>query len=213
MRSFRPVRGNPWPHHMMITVNDDPHELLDLLWVREAWRLEPVGDDLPPALARSPHPVDAAMRANAPIDTWRAAWPELWHAALRHCDAPPSEDTLRRLGSHDLDPAERRRMLHDVIGPTWKAQVGTSTFTADRGKWQHELTEERMRRVMRPLDTQPERIALDALVPAWQAGLTTVVEIPCRGTFTRVIGRHTLLVTAETRADPDRYRPALLRFA
>jgi hypothetical protein len=39
--------------------------------------------------------------------------------------------------------------------------------------------------------------------------LTTIVQIPCRDTFTRVIGPHTLLVSAEARAVPDSYRSAL----
>lgn len=70
-------------------------------------------------------------------------------------------------------------------------------------------------RVGRPpvgLDAQPERVALDALIDAWGCGLTTIVEMPCRGTFTRRIGAHAILVTAETRADPVRYRAALHEF-
>ena len=39
--------------------------------------------------------------------------------------------------------------------------------------------------------------------------LTTIVQIPCRDTFTRVIGPHTLLFSAEARAVPDSYRSAL----
>jgi hypothetical protein len=62
------------------------------------------------------------------------------------------------------------------------------------------------------LNEQPERVALDALISAWQSGLTKIVEIPCHGTFTRVVGTHALLVTAETRADAARYRKALAEF-
>ena len=44
------------------------------------------------------------------------------------------------------------------------------------------------------------------------SGLHQVVVIPCIGSFTRVIGWHTLLITAETRDDPRRYRKALVLF-
>jgi hypothetical protein len=63
------------------------------------------------------------------------------------------------------------------------------------------------------LEERPERAALDALIPAWRRGLTKIVEIPCEGTYTRRIGEHTLLVTAETRADTARYGAALASFA
>ena len=43
--------GNLWPHDMLITVEDDPHVLVDLLWIRETWNLHPLGDDLPPSLS------------------------------------------------------------------------------------------------------------------------------------------------------------------
>jgi hypothetical protein len=50
------------------------------------------------------------------------------------------------------------------------------------------------------------------VIPAWKAGLMKIVEIPCRGTFTRRSSPNALLVTAETRADDERYRQALSLF-
>ena len=50
MRSSGPLPGNPWPHDMVITVEDDLQPLLDLLWIREAWNLSQVGVALPPLL-------------------------------------------------------------------------------------------------------------------------------------------------------------------
>ena len=51
MRSSVPIPGNPWPHDMLITVEDNPHALVDLLWIREAWNLQPAANDLPPLLS------------------------------------------------------------------------------------------------------------------------------------------------------------------
>ena len=50
MRSNAPIPGNPWPHDMIITVEDRPNVLLELLWIREAFALQPHGEDLPPLL-------------------------------------------------------------------------------------------------------------------------------------------------------------------
>ena len=83
---------------------------------------------------------------------------------------------------------------------------------ADHVQWEEAFFEQLRARFSRPYDESPEWVALDALVPAWRSGLTKIVEIPCRGTFTRILGPHSILVTAETRADPDRYREALTLF-
>jgi len=50
------------------------------------------------------------------------------------------------------------------------------------------------------------------LIPAWQAGLSKTITIPYQGSYTRVIGQHTLLVTDETREDHRRYSEALKQF-
>ena len=63
------------------------------------------------------------------------------------------------------------------------------------------------------LENSPERRDLEALIPAWRAGLTKVVTIPCRGDHTRRVGDNALLVTDETRADSERDRRALAAFA
>jgi len=56
VRSSVPIPGNPWPHDMVITVDDDPVSLVELLWVRDAWGLQPLHDDVPPPLVDSPEP-------------------------------------------------------------------------------------------------------------------------------------------------------------
>lgn len=51
MNSMFPRPANPWPREMLITIENDSAALLELLWIREAWDLHPVGHDLPPLLA------------------------------------------------------------------------------------------------------------------------------------------------------------------
>ena len=68
------------------------------------------------------------------------------------------------------------------------------------------------RRQPRSLEEEPERMSLDALIPAWQAGLTKIVTIPCRVSYTHRIGERALLMTEGTRNDPNRYAAALDQF-
>ena len=62
------------------------------------------------------------------------------------------------------------------------------------------------------LRNSPEHRDLEALIPAWRAGLTKIVTIPCRGEYTRKLGTNALLVTDGTRADSGLYRAALASF-
>ncbi len=204
------IPANPWPHDMVITV-DDSSVLLELLWIREAWQLNPVGDDLPPVLVETPARVSASDRQTAPIAEWEAAWPRMWRECLQHAGTPRDPQEFERMSGAPPGP-ERAALIKKMVGPSWDDQVGRDAFTEDYGRWQQLLGERRVARMRQPLDEHPERVALDALIPACQAGLTTIVELPCRGVFTRVIGPHTLLVTAATRADPDAYRSALSTF-
>jgi hypothetical protein len=212
VRSSRPIPGNPWPHDMQITVQDDSQALLELLWLREAWRLDPVGDDLPPRLVDTPSAVDGSARPTAPIGMWRERWPELWRECLHHSAKRPDADALQRLHASEPGSNERARLLRELVGPSWREDVGSDALTEQTARWMRRLSEQRVRRSRLPAREQPEHAALDALIPAWRSGLATIVQIPCQGTYTRVIGSHALLVTSETRSDPVRYREALTVF-
>lgn len=212
MFSPNPIPGNPWPHDMRITINDDSQTLLELLWIREAWQLHPVGEDLPPRLIDTPAFVDGSKRSSAPIELWQDSWPRMWEACLRHAGTPHAPGSLDRLHGSEIGSDERARLLRELIGPSWRDSFGSEALPDEEQQWSHLMFRRRADRAPRPLDEEPERVALDALIPAWRSGLTTIVEIPCLGDFTRVVGAHALLVTADTRDDPDRYREALTTF-
>jgi hypothetical protein len=210
--SIEPIPGNPWPHDMMIRVDDDLQSLLELLWVREAWQLHPIGDDLPPALVDTPIAVAPAMRRSAPTSEWEAAWTHVWEEALQHAGTTPSPDIFERLQATPNGSPDRARLLRELVGPSWREEVGGEAFTDEAEQWMQAQFEQRVRPSSTRLEAQPERLSLEALIEAWKCGLTTVVQIPCRGTFTRRIGPHAILVTAGTRADPERYAEALRMF-
>lgn len=58
-------------------------------------------------------------------------------------------------------------------------------------------------------ETQPERVCLDALIPAWESGLSSLVSLPYSGYYERRISSTHLVVSNATRARPDAYRRAL----
>lgn len=212
MRSLVPIPGNPWPHDMTITVEEDSQVLLELLWIREAWNLHPIGDDLPPLLSNTP--VNAQAESGTPIGSahWQYAWPELWEACVSHAGLPQDARLFDQLSGTANGSTERAEMLSRMFGPSWRDTFGDAAFTDAHQGWMQDAFNARFRRHSQSFEEEPERVSLEALIPAWRAGLSKIVVIPCRGTHTRVIGEHSLLVTAETRDDPQRYSEALGQF-
>ncbi|TIH38349.1 hypothetical protein D4765_07025 [Subtercola vilae] len=198
---------------MLITVDDEPNALIELLWIREACNLQPTGFDLPPLLSDTSvgeHP-DARASADQ-IAEWRNAWPALWKACLDHAGRVHDEKLFEELRETPTGSAERAELLRTLVGPDWRDTFGDDAITPKYAAWNRANFEALARGHSRPLNEHPERLSVDSLSAAWRAGLTTVVVVPCVGTFTRDIGPHSLLVTAETRDDPRHYSEALNQF-
>lgn len=212
MRSSVPMPGHPWPHDMLITVEDDPHALVDLLWIRETWGLGPVGDDLPPLLSDKPVGAHTETDASGRIKTWQDAWPAMWETCLQHAGRTRDEASFEQLQRTANGSVERAELLRQLIGPSWRDEFGDDAFTNQYETWNLAKFDARSRHRPQPLEEEPERASLAALIPAWQAGLNIIVVIPCIGSYTRVIGQHALIVTSETRDDPNRYSRALQQF-
>lgn len=198
---------------MTITVDDRPHVLMELLWVREAYRLEPTSDDLPPLLTDSPETARVVPLSAAERTAWEEAWRRIWHAATRHAGREDDQAALERLHSTPPGSPERAEQFQQLIGPTWRAEFGDEAFDdPSYAAWSERGWERHRASVPRALDEAPERRDLDALVPAWRAGLTKIVTIPCRGEFVRRISGHALLMTEGVRADSAANRRALATF-
>ena len=209
MRSTIPMEANPWPHDMVISVDDDPHQLLALLWVREAWGLRPIGEGLPPGLMDPPTTVgDPADR-----DAWEAAWPEVWRDAAAHAAVVVEPSVFEELARTAHGSEERGELLRRLQGPSWRERFGDTAFTEDYLAWTEARFDARRDDPPRSLAESPEHQSLDALIAAWRVGLSKVITIPCRGEHTRIIGGSALLMTESTRRHPDRYAAALGAFA
>lgn len=212
MRSSRPIPGNPWPHDMVITISDDAEALLELLWVRAAWRLQPTGPDIPPAAEGLPDIPASSETLRRSKGHWERAWVDLWPAALDHLATPRDPDALDVLRDARAGSAERLELLTALRGPSWRDRFGSVPFDDAYREWRRVLVQESIASHARPLSENPERVCLDPLVAAWRRGLTTVILIPCVGSHTRTVGEHALLTTRAVRGRPDRYAEALRSF-
>ncbi|WP_188744591.1 hypothetical protein [Agromyces bauzanensis] len=194
---------------MTITIDDDSQPLTELLWVREAWGLDPAGDDLPPLLVDTPEAVgEPADRA-----LWEDAWPDIWRAALEHAARANHSALMGQLQDTANGSPERAAVLHQMFGPSWRDQFGDDAFGESYRAWTERQFHARNESRPRTLAEEPERQSLDALIPAREAGLVKIITIPCRGRFTRRVGASALLVTASSRRAPDQYAAALALFA
>ncbi|MGP9649378.1 hypothetical protein ACT3TP_02690 [Glutamicibacter sp. AOP38-B1-38] len=185
MRSSKPMPGNPWPHDMAIAVDDRPSLLLELLWIREAYELEPPGEDLPPLLSDTPVVVRDAVVSTDTRAKWEYAWPRFWHAAAHA----------------------------DMAGPGWREEFGDDAFDSDSYRtWSQRGWDAYLATLPARVEDSPEWRDLPDLIPAWRAGLRRIITIPCSGAFTRKLGENALLMAFATRENSDSYRQALSMF-
>lgn len=198
---------------MILTIEDRPRHLLELLWIREAYRLHPVaGDDPPPPLEHTPkpaaQPLDDATRA-----AWESAWTRIWEQAVAHAGGEPDPALFDQAARPDLSTDQREALHRSIAGPSWGDEFGRDVFRDPSWvSWDSRHMEALLASLPRALRDTPERRVLDVLVPAWEAGLTKIVTIPCRGEYNQQVGRNALLVTDGMRAGDDSYRAALRSF-
>ncbi|SFR99023.1 hypothetical protein SAMN04487783_0300 [Agrococcus baldri] len=207
MRSMMSMPGNQWPPAMSISIEDHSSPIEELLWIREAYALQPEGD-VPPLLVQTPEaagePEDASM--------WEAARVQLWSAAVQHAGGVIPGERLEALMHTEDASDERLAALLAMHGPSWRDRFGDAALERGYLEWSGRRFDALTQAMQQPLRETPEHRSLAALIAAWEAGLTRIVTIPCRSEHTRVISSSALLMTEETRADPAAYAAALGAF-
>lgn len=195
MRTSEPDPANPWPHDMVLTI-DQPDVPLRLLFARRLRRL--AIPEVPP-LESGPQPSsEVAALPEATPERWRSEWAQWWSRHLPRSVDGPDLETARML--RELDDEEL--VAHVSAGPT-----GWLTPSEEQGhaQWLDSVRE----RHEIPLEQHPERICLDALIPAWRSGLRTIIELPFAADVADRISAECLVVARRTRWDPTLYRRAL----
>jgi hypothetical protein len=201
MRSTEPIPGNPWPHDMVLSI-DQPHHLQLLLFIREAWD---VGSDTAvPPLDPVPDVGSSAMPGTASRAEWKRRWQNEW---ARAWDWYNVHDPSARPTQADLVALWRPgQPLHPALPPRWDVEYGMDgvdqeAFTAWSMRLQPPLGQ--------PFAETPERVSLPALIPAWQTGLQCIIVLPYAGHFAKRITPRHLAVSPSTRADDEQYSRAL----
>ncbi|WP_167133494.1 hypothetical protein [Paramicrobacterium chengjingii] len=155
---------------------------------------------------------DPAVSADT-RDEWEAAWPRIWHAAVAHAGQERNPRSFDDLQITAEGSTERADLLHRIVGPRWRDEFGGSAFGYEsHTTWTQRGRDAHLAAMPTQIDSQPERRDLSALIPAWLAGLTKIVIIPCSGEFTHRVGENAFLVTAATRENSHSYRRALSTF-
>jgi hypothetical protein len=196
---------------MVLRIQEDEQGILDLLWVRATWGLEPSGD-VPPSPEIVPTSMPTLQSLRRDKRDWESAWSELWRAVLVHLGRPHRSGEFEEMRASEPGSEERRRLLQAMIGPSWHDRFGTEGFDDRHHEWSRSISRDRRRDQRRALEEDPERRSLDSTIAAWERGLETIVTIPCTGEYTRTISDTALCVTRATRNDPALYSRALLTF-
>lgn len=190
----------PWPHDMLITIEEQPSTLMLLLFVRDAWGLDLNG--VPP-LEASPSPGATRPPDEMDRDETNGRWAADWARAIEAVSpssAPIREPDaeLKRLLDADLSFDELMEAVS--IETYWRAGLDAEAEWA----WRRSLEPDRS--VGWP---SPEHNAVEWLVPVWQSGLRTIIELPFAGYFARRLDREHTLVSRVTRHNPELYSLAL----
>jgi hypothetical protein len=180
---------------MVISI-DQPSTLTLLLFVRSAWGLAadgvpPLDHEPPTGATRAPAGLDRAA-ANA---RWRDDWARALDAVTPRAEwisREPDALTLLMLEADSEGYFDRIASVETF----WREGLDDEAWWA----WQRRLTEHR---------GSPEHEVVEWLVPVWQSGVTTIVELPFAGYYVRRLSRETIVVSAATRHDPQLYSLAL----
>ncbi|GAB3034821.1 hypothetical protein GCM10027052_10860 [Parafrigoribacterium mesophilum] len=202
MRSERPIPGNPWPHDMVISIDENPNNICQLLFIRSAWGI--ASDVEIPMLDPMPDAGTSGMPSSASELEWSTRWKREWFRAWQWYSISDSRqrvtsELLRRLST----PGQP---LNPAFPPFWQGEYGDDGLDSSaRDQWQRASRPE----MLVALESTPERVCLDALIAAWNTGLETVVTLPYAGYFAQRISAKHLVVSATTRARPESYNQAL----
>lgn len=208
MRFTQPVPHNPWPHDMVIRVDDTPQHLTVLLFIRQAWGVA-ANADVPPLA-----PVPDIGASRLPGVPGRKEWEARWHLAWeRAWDWYAVEDPEpAKLPTPELirDASQPGQGLNPVIPPMWQVDYGWAGIDPDAySTWQHQCSPHAYAPPRRSAAELPEPRSLPALIAAWEGGMDSVIVLPYAGFFARRITNRHLAVSAVTRNDPASYTRAL----
>lgn len=188
-----------WPQGMRITVEDHVQNIKMLLFIRQAWSI--ARDIAIPELSPTPDTGPSRIPNEPGREVWEKRWKHEWDRSWAWFDSretqisPTSQDGLREI------PAPGQG-FHRVVPPFWPAQYGEAGFDLMAFNAWDVLSHP-------AFPSYAERDSTPALIAAWKEGLTTVIGLPLKGYFAHRLNDSHLVVSHQTRKDPESYSLAL----
>ena len=208
MRFSRPVPDNPWPAGMLIRVDDTPHHLTLLLFIRHVWGIAADADV--PRLDPLPGVGASRIPGSATPAEWEARWRRAWDRAWGWYAVEEPGPTIQPTPDHLREVSRPGHALDPLIPPFWQADHGWEGIDADAyNAWQMASSPLAYGYARRRAAASPEHQSLPALTAAWERGLDTVIVLPYEGHFARRITARHLAVSAATHNEPAAYSQAL----
>lgn len=202
------VPDNPWPHGMAISVDDTPHHLTVLLFIRDAWKLEADADV--PRLEPLPDVGTSRIPDSATPAEWEARWRRAWGRAWDWFSVEEPDPTIHPTPGYLREASQPGHGLDPLVPPFWQAEHGWEGIDAGAyTAWEMACSPEAFFPSRRSAAELPEPQSLPALIAAWENELDTVIVLPYQGYFARRITARHLAVSAVTRNEPTAYSRAL----
>lgn len=174
-----------WPQEMEIAEQDSDPRFNALLFARQVWSVNAGPNQLGNLWGETSHvPAPSSVEAGDLASQWEEDWTRLRESA--------------RAGQDPTDPDapdfyERARAARAAKPTAWDERYEVEWPEDLYEAWTQQLAEN-------PVMGFDESVLAD-LIPAWLAGLRTIVVLPVDGAFHERLSDSTLLVTRGLRAD------------
>ncbi|THJ64989.1 hypothetical protein E8P82_13470 [Arthrobacter echini] len=184
---------------MRIATDCHAQNLKMLLFIRQAWV---IAQDVPlPELSPAPDVGASHIPTTPPREVWENRWKREWNRIWAWYDSRKVRGAA--ISQEEMQDISRPgQELHPIVPPFWSVEYGTDGLDLTAFTTWDEMT-------LPVLPLRTARAATPALVAAWRDGLTTIIVLPYSGYFAERLSTSHLVVSAETRQDPDLYSRAL----
>lgn len=204
----RPVPGPAWPQGMAIRVDETPHHLSILLFIRHAWGIAADADV--PRLDPRPDAGRSRIPDTAAPSEWDARWRRAWGRAWDWYSVAEPDPAIHPTPEHIRSVSQPGHGLDPLIPPFWQADYGWEGIDAGAcTAWEMACSPEAYGRPRTKAADAPEPRSLPALIAAWEHGLDSIIVLPYQGYYARRITARHLAVSAATRNEPAAYSRAL----
>jgi hypothetical protein len=165
---------------MAIRVDQTPHHLTILLFIRRAWGI--AGDATVPSLEPLPDVGGSLIPDTAPPADWDVRWRRAWARAWDWYSVEEPDPTIHPTPDHLRAASEPFHPLDPLIQPFWQSDYGWEGIDVHAyHAWEQACSPDAFAALRRRAADSPERQSLPALVAAWQDGIDSVIVLPYEG--------------------------------